>query len=249
MNFPSLLSAIVALSCAVHAQAELLLPRALKAEERRPAVEILGGGSQLKFAGDPYPLGGYLGIDVGITRDSVGVRDLGKLGSLAAVPEASEQGDVGLWSLTLGKGLYYDVDVFVHFMPFGQGEQVSGFGGGARWLFHEMDRYPIFFSLQGGANSTSFQNLINFSNQSIDLLASYIRGDLSVYLGSGFMRSTGIFHGGAGGVTASGETEIESLSSGRMLGGISYRWDKFYVAGQLDRAFAGNYTVKAGYRF
>lgn len=226
------------------ANAELILPRALKAEDRRPVVEILGGGSQLKLAGDPYPLGGYWGIDIGVSRENIGVAGLKNLGS-----GTKEQGDVGVWAVTLGKGLYYDVDMFLQFVPFGQQERVSSFGGGGRWLFHEMASYPVYFSLQGGANSTSFQNLVNLTNQSVDLVASVARRDLTFYVGTGYMRSTGIFMGGAGGVTVSGNTEIESLSSGRVLGGLSYRWDKIYVAGQLDRAFETNYTLKAGYRF
>ena len=229
---------------ALDVRANLEIPKGIKAEDRRPALEILGGGSQLKLIGDPYPLGGYWGIDIGLSRETIGVSGLKTLGN-----GTGEQGDVGVWALTFGKGLYYDVDMFLQFVPFGQQERVSSFGGGARWLFYEMDSLPVFFSVQAGANSASFQNLINLSNQSADLIASFSRRDITFYAGAGYFRSTAIFLGGAGGVTVSGNTELESMLAGRVIAGLSYRWDNVYVAGQLDRSFDTNYSVKAGYRF
>lgn len=242
MRAAIVITAMIAHGSAV--EAALVLPRGIRAEDRRPVVEILGGGSQLKLAGDPYPLGGYWGIEVGLSRENIDLAGLRSLGSGTA-----EQGNFGITSVTLGKGLYYDVDMFLHFVPFGQEERVSSFGGGARWLFHELSSYPVFFSIQGGANSASFQNLVNLSNQSLDLLASFSFRDFAFYVGTGFIRSTGIFLGGAGGVTASGSTELESLVGTHAVGGLSYRWDSIYVAAQLDRVFATNYTLKAGYRF
>ncbi len=124
----------------------------------------------------------------------------------------------------------------------------------SRWMFYEMKRAPIFYSFQFAVNSVSFQNLINFSNQNLDFLVSVANGNLTFFTGLGYLKSTGIFLGGVNGV-AKGctpspcSTETEYLSSGKMLVGVSYRFDKYYISTQVDKAIATNYSVKMGYRF
>lgn len=224
--------------------AKLELPKSLGDGDRRRAVEVLGASTQLRLMGDPYPLGGYSGVDIGVSRDSIPGAQLNELGT-----PVNNSGDYGLWAITLGKGLFYDIDVFLQFVPFSQQDQVTSFGGGGRWLFYEMTSYPAFFSLQATANSVSFQNLMNFSNQSLDLMASALQGDLTFFAGFGLMRSTGIFMGGPTGVTADGTTQLESVAKGRGLLGASYRWSDYYASVQVDRSTIENYSIKLGYRY
>lgn len=244
LNTKLLLFFVCILSAKSLFAAKLEIPKSLNSIDRRAALEVLGTGSQLRLMGDPYPLGGYWGIDLGVSRDAIPTSSLSELGT-----QTSLKKEVGIWSITLGKGLYYNVDAFLNFVPFGQEDQVSSFGGGLRWLFYEMSYRPIYFSLQGGANSASFQNLINFSNQSLEVLASMVQKDLTFYTGLGVIRSTGIFIGGVKGVTQDSTTQLEALSSERIILGVSYRWKDFYGAVQVDRAILANYALKAGYRF
>lgn len=224
--------------------AQIEVPRSLTESDRRKVLEVLGPSTQVRLMGDPYPLGGYSGIDVGVSRDSIPGARLNGLGTTA-----ENKSDIGLYSIALGKGLYYNVDAFLVFVPFSQQERISSFGGGARWLFYEMDSYPAYFSFQASANSTSFQNKVNLSNQSFDFLASAIQSDFTFYVGFGFVRSTAIFQGGAGGVTADGTTKVTALTKGRGLLGASYRWSKYYASVQVDRSSDENYAVKLGYRY
>ena len=109
----------------------LEIPKGLTKSDRTEMVRILGLNSATKILSNPYPLGGYSGLEVGYSLEFVNVRDMRRLGcapgSLGCLntnlPEETE------WRysrLTVGKGLYSDVDAFFSFMPPVGGVNVSG---------------------------------------------------------------------------------------------------------------------------
>lgn len=224
--------------------ARLSIPQGLTQADRESALSILGLGSTFKVLGDPYPLGGYLGVEVGFSYELISTSSIGRLGS-----GAQEQGDTTYSVITLGKGLFYNVDLFLSFMPLGLGENFSAFGGAARWGVYEMQSLPVHFSLQVSSNFSSFQNKINTTTQAVDVVGGWNFNEVVVFGGLGLVRSSGLFMGGPNGVTDTQETLIENVSRAHSFLGLSIRYDEYFAALQLDRADQVAYALKLGSRF
>ena len=232
----------VFLSTVVHA--ETALPRNLNRDERQRALQILGFGSAAKVLDNPYPLGGYSGIELGVSSEFIPVEDLASLGS-----KTTDKGEFNFQTLTLGKGLYYNVDMHAYFTPFGQNEKMQSYGAQIRWGFYEASFFPISFTAMlygGGAN---FANLINITTLGIDVLATVAMDNVAVYAGVGQVRAIGKFIGGVGGITDTQETFEEDILEGHSVFGASVDISKIFIALQIDRYTDSVYSGKIGYRF
>lgn len=226
------------------AQAAIQIPTQLTSADRVSLLKILGYGTSFKTSGDPYPLGGYMGFEIGVSYELLSTAQIAKLGSGTGV-----QGDTSVLNITLGKGLFYDVDFYLNFSPLGQSEKFSSFGGALRWGILELEALPIHFSLQGSANSASFQNKVNTTTQSFDLIGGWNFQDLVFYGGFGLIRSSGQFIGGANGVNDVNDTITEGVNETHSFAGISVNYGTYFVAAQMDRASQAAYAVKFGVRY
>lgn len=243
-TFKLIFACLVVFSWTIQSHALLAIPNQLTLADRQDALKVLGTSTSVKIVGDPYPLGGFSGILVGLTLGQIATQGLGRLGSGSLV-----QPETRLLLVTLGKGLFYNVDFFLQFAPPGQSEEFTNFGAAVKWAFYESPDLPFYLSLQIGGNGSSFQNLISTTTQSFDLLAGYNFIRTSLYSGVGIVRASGLFMGGAGGVTDTNATHAESLSTLHYILGVSYKWDSFFVAGQFDRAGSNVISLKMGLRF
>lgn len=224
--------------------ASIQIPTEMNSLDRQAALRILGLGTGYKTIGDPYPLGGYMGFEVGVSYELLSTAQIAKLGSGTGI-----QGDTSYVNFTLGKGLFYDVDFYLNFAPLGQAEKFSSFGGALRWGVLELQAVPVHFSLQAAANSASFQNKVNTTTQTFDLIGGWNFQDVVMYGGIGFIRSAGLFIGGVSGVTDSNETMTESVSETHSFGGLSVNYDTYFFALQVDRASQTAYALKLGVRY
>lgn len=224
--------------------ADLQIPKNLDKQDRKAITEILGLSSSMKLLGDPYPLGGYSGVEIGLSSEVIATEELSRLGDKA---QASNETNYSL--LTLGKGLYNNLDVYVQFTPFPQNENVSNFGGMVRWGFYQAEYLPAHLSLIAYANSMSYQNLINCTSLGYDLVIGFSVEDVTLYTGFGLVRSQASFVGGAGGVTDTGLTEQEESQQMHYLAGLSLKFSKVFLAAQLDRYTEATYSAKLGVRF
>ena len=229
---------------ALPAWSKLDIPQGLNLEERRQVLEILGPGTGVRVLGDPYPLGGYSGVELGLSNEIIPTTELSRYGNKPKL-----QGETSYLQLGFAKGLYYNFDLFLNFAPMGQSEEISSFGGGFRWGFFEAEYMPISLSLQVGANSTSFQNKVNVSTQSLDLIAGFAVEDVTMYVGAGSIKASGSFLGGANGVTDTGQTEEETLTTSRFLAGLSIKFSQYFFALEIARTSQPTYAAKLGIRF
>lgn len=227
-----------------NAWAALPIPRGMTGVDRHKAAEILGFGTGYKVLGNPYPLGGYSGYEVGLSMDFIDTSVMADLGT-----KASEQATTSYFAVSLSKGLFYGIDFALQFSPLGQNERFSGFGGALRWGFAEMASQPVHFSLQATANSGNFQELINTTTQSFDFIAGYTRDAWSLYVGTGLIRTSALFIGGVNGVNFDQSTVTESIASVQTFGGLSVNWADYFLALQASRVVDSNYALKLGARF
>jgi hypothetical protein len=221
------------------------LPRNLTVPDQKRALEILGFGTAGKLLDNPYPLGGYSGLEIGLATEYVPIDDLSTLGDTTP-----DKGELNYYTLTLGKGLYYNIDTQLYFTPFVQGDDsVSNFGGHVRWGFYEAVFFPISFSAMLSAGGSNFSNLINVSTIGADLLATVNIENLALYFGGGRVRAIGTFIGGADGITADQKTVEQDIVEDHSLFGVNIRFDKMFVAFEIDRYTDSVYSGKIGLRF
>jgi hypothetical protein len=224
--------------------AELQIPKNLTADDRHRMTELLGLSTGEKILGNPYPLGGYAGIEVGYEYQVVSTTDISSMGD-----KSSSTSEVGMTQLTLGKGLYNNVDLYLQFTPFSQGSSVTGYGGQIRWGFYQAEYLPAHLSLVLSADSTNFENKATFSTQGGDLVAGFTVQDITLYAGLGWARAFGNFIGGANGITDDQATDKSDASSMHYLAGMNVKYDRVFIALELDRYTDANYAAKLGCRF
>lgn len=220
------------------------LPKNLSSTDQKRALEILGFGTASKILDNPYPLGGYTGVEVGLTSEFIPIDDLANLGS-----KTNDSGEFNYYTLTIGKGLYYNIDTLLYFTPAIQEQKVQSFGGQVRWGFYEATFFPISFSAVVYAGGANFSNLINVTTIGGDLVATVAIDNVALYFGEGRIRANGTFIGGADGITASGDTERQVTDENHSLFGINVAVSKFFVALQFDRYTDSVYSGKLGFRF
>lgn len=244
MNFLRLIFFILLSVCTEAALAETTLPKNLGKAERIRALEILGLGSSAKILGNPYPLGGYTGVEVGLSSEFIPIEDLASLGS-----KTTAKGEYNYNTLTLGKGLYYNLDTYVYFTPIGQNEDVQSMGAQIRWGFYEAKFFPLSLTAILHAGGANFSNLINVSTFGSDLVATVSMESVAIYFGIGQVRAIGKFIGGPDGITSNQQTLEEDLLEGHSIFGINIDISKMFVALQIDRYADSVYSGKLGFRF
>lgn len=222
----------------------LELPKNLNSEERKSVLEILGFGTTSKVASSPYPLGGYEGFEIGLTSELIKIEDLSRYGSTTEPQE-----DLNVNSLSIGKGLYNDLDLFVNFMPISSSTKISNYGAQARWKFYEARFLPVTLSVLFHGNSANFQNLITTTVFGADLIGAINVDSLGLYLGIGQANGSGRFAGGAEGVTNTGNMQTEKVSTIHNYAGLAYNFLPLFIAFQMDRYTQPIYTARLGFRY
>lgn len=220
------------------------LPKNLNEADRNRALQILGFGSAPKILDKPYPLGGYTGVEIGLSSEFIPVAELASLGS-----KTTDKGELNYYTLSFGKGLYYNVDTFMYFTPFLQNEKVQTYGGQLRWGFYEAPFFPLSLTgnlFVGGAN---FSNLINVTTVGLDLIATVSMDNVAIYVGTGTVRASGKFIGGVDGITSSQETESQDVMENHSVFGLNIDISKMFLAFEIDRYTDSTYSGKLGYRF
>lgn len=220
------------------------LPKGLDSADRTRALEILGFGSAPKILDNPYPLGGYSGIEVGLSSEYIPLEDLATLGTTS-----KDKGEFNFYTLSFAKGLYYNVDFHVHFTPFSQDEDIQAFGGQLRWGFFEASFFPLSLSTVVFAGGANFSNLINISTLGADVVGTVNFDNVAIFFGGGRVRAIGKFIGGSGGITDNQETESKDIMETHSIFGINIDISKMFVALQIDRYTDSVYSGKIGFRF
>ena len=225
--------------------AKVNIPTNLTSDDRIKVLEILGPGTSSKILTDPYPLGGYAGFEAGLQIDSIPVSDIANLGN-----GVTEQDQFTYPIISIGKGLYKNVDIFVHFIPSSEGTGISEYGGILRWGFYQMAYLPVSFSLNLSAGSTNINNQLIIKNFGYDFTAGITSQNIYFYGGVGQIQSGGEFTGGGtDGVTDTGQKEEHRVSDAHYFVGVGFRIASVFLTGQMDFHFQPTYSLKLGFRF
>lgn len=226
------------------AHAALQLPQGLTTADRKEALKIVGFGTAAKVLTDPYALGGFHGFEFGVSIETIPTEDLGRLGNRLS----SVQPDVTVPKFTIGKGLYSNLDIFIHFIPYNQTTELSQYGGAIRWGVYEAPSLPLSLSLLAHINTGNINNQLSTRTFGIDAVGGINVEEVSLYAGIGGLQSSGTFVGGNSGVTDTLNKEYESVSGLHTLIGANVRIKQFFAAVQLDRYTQSVISAKLGLR-
>lgn len=225
-------------------QAKVDLPRNLSLSEQKIVLQNIGLSSSSKILGEVYPLGGYSGLELSLSQEFLDTAVFSSLGS-----KPKETSEISYSLLHFGKGLYHNVDLYLHVTPWLQAEEVTSYGGQVRWGFFDAKSIPFFASLIFHASSTQFQGLISTQAQGADLVGGYSIKNVTLYAGLGTARSFGTFVGGADGVTADQKTSTLSVQDSHFVSGFNWKYQDFFLALQFDRFNESSYSIKIGKRY
>lgn len=220
------------------------IPASLNKADRIETLEILGFATTFRAVSNPYPLGGYSGLEVGLTRDLIDLKKFSELGS-----RPPPQDDLNFDTISIGKGLYNDLDIFVGFVPFSSSLQISNFGAQGKWKFYEARYIPFTLSVLAHASSTNFKNLLVTTGYGTDLVAAIHYDSMALFAGVGHTAVSGVFTGGNDGVTDTGDLQTERVTSIHQLMGITYGISPFFLSLQMDQYSHPIYSGRIGLRF
>lgn len=225
--------------------AAIQIPQGLNSLQREEALKILGFGMSEKIMTDPYPLGGYSGVEVGLSVETIPTQDLGRLGNKLESP----QQNVTIPKLTIGKGLYNNVDIFFSFTPYNKQDEISQYGSLVRWTFLQPEKLPATVSVTTYFNSVNVSNKVKATSLGTDLIAGISVEDVSLFAGYGFLKSYGSFLGGNEGVTSSSDIETANVGGNHSLVGATIHMANVVITAQLDRYTQTVFSAKLALRF
>lgn len=222
----------------------LELPTGLNSKDQQRALEIVGLSTSAKFLSKSYPLGGYSGVELSLSLEALNTKEIAKLG------DTNEESKNQFYpTLTIGKGIYNNSDVFFHFIPASRTSGISKYGLSFRYSFYQAAFLPVNISLVTNASSTNMSNQMVTRNLGFDLMVGMTLSQLSFYLGGGWANSSGEFTGGTSGVTSSGAKELQKVEASHFMFGGTYNFDPFFIGMAIDRYTDTVFTVKTGLLF
>lgn len=243
---------------AAYSEAAVQFPRQMDSNQRQEVLKILGLGSGGKILSDPYPLGGYAGLEVGVTVESILIEDISRLGAIPVDP----QEEVSFFGFTMGKGVYNNVDLFLHFVPYLPQTEVSRYGAMLRWGFFQAQFLPLSLSINVNAEISNYSNVLSTRTVGADLVGGINVKNVALYAGLGPVSSNGTFIGGPpiGGCNPANpntcpytssphEKQRETVKTLHSVVGVSVAFGDISITGELDRYTQPVYSGKVGLRF
>ncbi|MCB0393379.1 MAG: hypothetical protein KDD25_02395, partial [Bdellovibrionales bacterium] len=220
------------------------IPANLSETDREETLRILAFGTANKLLTDPYPLGGYSGVEVGVSIESVPVEDISNMGD-----ETKSQESFVYPKLSIGKGLYENIDVFVSLVPQNESTGIGQYGGLAKWSFYQATFMPASFSLSVFGSDTNIRNQLFAQTGGFSLTTGITMNYISFYFGGGQIYATGRFIGGADGLTDTGVAEQEHVDMLFFVFGAVIRVEPVFAAVELSQYSQPVISGKLGFRF
>ncbi|MBX7231749.1 MAG: hypothetical protein K1X29_06660 [Bdellovibrionales bacterium] len=241
----------------------LTLPKQLNHSDREQITRQLGLNTSTKLLSNPFPLGGYSGFEIGLSAEFIDIHKIAKLGCSPATSGCPNtwngEEELVLPRLIIGKGLYENVDIFMHFTPQIAQIDFSSFGGSLRYSFFEAKFFPANISLVLNAHNISFSNEFQCLTLGADLVSGIYVDNISFYLGGGILQAKGTFLASSGAnatvdnsdpeVNIATQTVIHKMTQFHMYVGTTYHLNDLFIAAQMDRYPEETYSARLGFRF
>ena len=226
------------------------------------ATQTLGFGTSNRFLSNPFPLGGYSGLEVGYTYESIDIEDLYFLSSNTTTDEDT----LNFSRLVFGKGLFGDVDLFLNFTPFSRDPSINEYGASLKWNFYQAKFIPFSLSLLGSFNTINIQD--DYTNETLgaDLIGGINVENFAIYFGGGLITASSSFaknilnyctavntptgcDDSFGTIGASDPLTVKKREKdSHSFVGFQFNFSSFFISAQIDRYTNPVYSLKIGYR-
>ena len=220
------------------------LPSGLQSDEQRRVLDAVGLGATSKFLSNAYPLGGYSGFETSLTLEAIDTKDIATFGNTTR-----QTSTVYLPSITIGKGIFNNSDIFIHFVPPRKNQDITRYGASFRWGFYQALFLPLNFSAVFHTGLINIGNDVSATNLGADIIMGMHLAQFNFVLGGGWANSSGRFTGGTNGVTASLNTETQKVESSHFMFGATYNFEPFFMGFAIDRYQDVVYSLKSGFLF
>jgi hypothetical protein len=249
----------VALFCAVeifsvigHCTTYSVVPSDLKNSELGSVIDVLGYSTCTKYLSNPYPLGGFSGVEVGIETELIDISGLSQYGA-GDVTQSSFQ----YTKISVGKGLFNNVDAFLQFVPFSSGSTIEAYGASLKWTFYEASYVPLTVSFIGSYDSSNIQDIYITEHYSGDVMFGFNVKHFAIYFGGGTISGRHSFSintldmSDAANVAAvnSDNFIVMTGTQGHSFLGAHYEISNIFLAAEVDRYENSVYSAKLGARF
>lgn len=225
--------------------AEYKIPSSLNSTDQKRITEILGYSSSTKMNFSPDPLGGYQGFQFSLSQDFVNMKGLKSVGL-----STSDIDYFQTTQLALGKGLYYDVDIFFVITP-PQEQDYNAYGGLVRWRFKEYSTLGLSLGLSLQASGSEIASSFGSKNTGVDLYSYWGNQKIKILFGIGQVRTISKFVGGTQGLTQSATSQSEDslvdISSSHLWGTFTYVFSPWSLTLGYDQYVDENLSVRLGY--
>lgn len=228
----------------------LTIPTGLDKSEVDLVVQTLGLNTSNKLLSNPFPLGGYTGFEVGITFEFINTSDLSLLGNTT-----TPQDNLTYPRITVGKGVYNNVDFFINFIPFNDKDAISEYGGLVKWGVYQADLLPICVSLIVHSNVINFNDQFTNQNFGVELISGIYVNKFSLYVGAGQVQASGTLLSSLVDMSdpnitlESDQTFKNSQTQVHSFIGMNMDFKNVFLAAQIDRYERPVYSVKLGLKF
>ncbi len=186
-------------------------------------------------------------MELGLSVENVNSEEIGRFGSTTR-----REKDFSYSKMTVGKGLYNNLDLFLHFIPFTQNTGFSEYGALLRYCFHQAAFIPASFSVLIHANSNNIGNVFFSQSRGIELVAGLNVGNFAMYVGGGPVQSTGFFSRSITAPepgTSVSRDESNLVSQLHSYVGGTFDVEPYFLALQIDQYTQAVYSGKLGLRF
>jgi hypothetical protein len=243
MKFIKILPTVLVLFFTTLAVAKFKMPAQMNAGDRTTALQILGPATSNRLLSTSYPLGGSHGFEVSLSHHYVPCSYLSELGDKSGSTQDYEYPMV-----TMGKGLFYNLDLFLSFVPMTQNDFLDHFSTQLRYQFWQSESQLFRLSSLIYAGTSTLNNQMTMQSYGYDIVGTTTIDRVSLFVGVGTSFNNGRFIGGFKGITDSLNTETVTATLAHQLIGVEWPIDDFFIAGEVDRYKIPYYSVKAGYR-
>jgi hypothetical protein len=243
MKFFGLITVAILSLLPFEAHARFHLPRQLSESDRKTALNIMGPATNPRLLSSSYPLGGWQGLEIGISRQYVPASYLNSLGD-----QSDPRSDFDFPMLTFGKGLYSNFDLFLSFVPMVQGDSITHASAQVRHQFWQSpkDIFRVVGVLHTG--TTNLANQMDIQSYGFNVVGTTTIDRISLFIGLGASSWHGTFIGGNKGVTNSLDSEKATTLMAHELIGFEWPIGNYFVSAEVDRYDSPYYSMKFGYR-
>jgi len=218
----------------------ITIPGDLTDGEQELVLQILGFGTSFRPVDNPYPLGGYSGLELGLSFENVPTGDVGYFGQKAAVDR-----NLLYPRLSVGKGIFQNIDLFFSFVPYNESTGLGIYSGGLRWNFFQATFVPANFSLLVSATNTDINNLFISQTEGVDLISGVNVDPFSFYVGAGALYGQAQFDTS---ITYNGLPTNKIGQSFHTVIGANFAIDQFFSAVEVDSYNTTILSLKVGTR-